>query len=100
MIGFILSACFAVACVARGAVRPNIVVILANDLGYQYLGIQGALDVVTPHLDSLANAGIRCSNAYVTAPVCSPSRVGFLVHRRGQAKALFDPVHSPFDSRI
>lgn len=81
MIGFILFACFTVACVASGAVRPNIVVILADDLGYQDLGIQGAPDVVTPHLDSLANAGIRCSNAYVTAPVCSPSRAGFLTGR-------------------
>ena len=60
---------------------PNIIVIVADDLGYQDLGIQGAPDVATPHLDSVAAAGIRCTHAYVTAPVCSPSRAGFLTGR-------------------
>ena len=40
-----------------------------------------APDVVTPHIDSLAASGIRCTDAYVTSPVCSPSRAGILTGR-------------------
>lgn len=61
--------------------KPNVVVILADDLGYQDLGVQGCPDVPTPNIDSLAANGIRCTDAYVTAPVCSPSRAGLLTGR-------------------
>lgn len=60
---------------ARG---PNIVVILADDLGYADLGCQGSPDVKTPQIDSLAAHGVRCTAGYVTAPQCSPSRAGLL----------------------
>lgn len=58
--------------------NPNIVIILADDLGYADLGCQGSLDVQTPHIDSLAANGLRCTAGYVTAPQCSPSRAGLL----------------------
>lgn len=58
--------------------RPNILVIMADDLGYADLGVQGGCEIPTPHLDQLAASGIRCTNAYVSAPYCSPSRAGFL----------------------
>ncbi|MEM1293750.1 MAG: sulfatase-like hydrolase/transferase [Verrucomicrobiota bacterium] len=61
--------------------KPNIVIILADDLGYEDLGIQGSSEVRTPHLDSLATNGVRCSEAYISAPVCSPSRAGILTGR-------------------
>lgn len=57
--------------------QPNIVVIISDDHGYadrSILGIQD--DVHTPHLDRLAREGTSYSNAYVTAPICSPSRAG------------------------
>ena len=55
---------------------PNIVIILADDLGYAELGCQGCKDIPTPHIDSLANNGIRCTDGYVSSPYCSPSRAG------------------------
>jgi arylsulfatase A-like enzyme len=50
--------------------------IFADDLGYGDLGVTGNRDVPTPNLDSLARDGIRFSQFYVAAPICSPSRVG------------------------
>jgi len=58
--------------------RPNVVVILADDLGYADTGYQGSPDMVTPNIDSIARSGVRFSAGYVTAPVCAPSRAGYL----------------------
>ncbi len=64
--------------------RPNIVVILADDLGYADLGVQGARDLVTPHIDSLAVEGVRFPNGYASCPVCGPTRAGLLTGRYQQ----------------
>ncbi|TSA35862.1 MAG: sulfatase [Verrucomicrobiaceae bacterium] len=61
--------------------KPNIVLIVADDLGYADLGIQGCKDIATPHMDSIAADGVRFTDAYVTAPVCAPSRAGLLTGR-------------------
>lgn len=61
--------------------RPNIVVILADDLGYADLGCQGCKDIPTPHIDSIAKNGIRFTDGYANHPVCSPSRAGLLSGR-------------------
>jgi arylsulfatase A-like enzyme len=61
--------------------RPNILVIVADDLGFADIGVHGGRDVPTPNIDALARSGIRCTNGYVTAPYCSPSRAGFLTGR-------------------
>ena len=58
--------------------RPNIVVILADDLGYADLGCQGCRDIPTPQIDSIAANGIRFTDGYATHPVCSPSRAGLM----------------------
>jgi arylsulfatase B len=63
---------------------PNIVLIVADDLGYAELGCQGAADVRTPHIDSIARHGVRFTSGYVTAPFCSPSRAGLLTGRYQQ----------------
>lgn len=68
--------------------KPNIIVIVADDLGYADLGIQGSSDIVTPNIDSLARNGIRFTNGYVTAAVCAPSRAGFLTGRYQQRFGL------------
>jgi arylsulfatase A len=56
--------------------RPNIVVFLMDDLGYSELRSDGALDVHTPHLDRLASQGVRLTQCYAAAPVCTPTRAG------------------------
>jgi arylsulfatase A-like enzyme len=61
--------------------RPNIVVMLADDLGYAGLGCQGCRDIPTPHIDSLAANGVRFTDGYANHPVCSPSRAGLLSGR-------------------
>ena len=66
---------------AEAKSQPNILVILADDMGYGDTGFMGSQLLKTPHLDSLARSGIYCSQAYVTSPVCSPSRAGLMTGR-------------------
>ena len=61
--------------------RPNILLIVADDLGYNDVGFMGARDIPTPNLDRLAASGTRCTDGYVSYSVCSPSRAGFLTGR-------------------
>jgi len=63
---------------SHAASKPNIILIVADDLGYADLGIQGCKDIHTPHIDSIAKNGIRCTNGYVSGPICSPTRAGLL----------------------
>ena len=58
----------------EAAERPNIVFILADDLGWGELGCYGQTKIRTPHIDRLASQGMRFTNAYSGAPVCAPSR--------------------------
>ena len=58
--------------------KPNIIFILADDLGYGDLSSYGAKDIQTPHIDSLAKTGIKFTNAYANSTVCSPSRAAIL----------------------
>lgn len=69
---------------AAAADRPNIVLIVADDVGYGDVGFMGCQDIPTPHIDSIAAGGVRFTNGYVTAPVCSPSRAGLITGRYQQ----------------
>jgi arylsulfatase A len=69
------------AATASAADRPNVIVIMTDDQGTADLGAAGARDVETPHLDALARRGVRFSQFYAVAPVCSPSRAGLLTGR-------------------
>ena len=60
---------------------PNIVLLLADDLGYGELGCQGNQEIPTPHIDSIAKNGARFTQGYVTAAFCSASRAGLLTGR-------------------
>ena len=61
--------------------RPNILLILVDDLGYGDLSLHGCQEVETPHLDRLARSGVRSTQGYVCSPYCSPSRAGILTGR-------------------
>jgi arylsulfatase A-like enzyme len=61
--------------------RPNIIVIVGDDMGYADIGVHGCQDIATPHIDALANAGVRCTSGYVSGPYCSPTRAGLLTGR-------------------
>jgi len=58
--------------------KPNIVLILADDLGYGDIGVHGGKQIPTPNIDRLANDGVRFTQAYVSSPVCGPSRAGLI----------------------
>jgi arylsulfatase B len=60
---------------------PNIVILFADDLGYGELSCQGNPEIPTPHIDSIANNGVRFTAGYVAGPNCSPSRAGLLTGR-------------------
>lgn len=61
--------------------RPNIVLLLADDMDYSDVGLYGGRLTPTPNIDSIAKNGMEFTNAYVTCPVCGPSRVGILTGR-------------------
>lgn len=74
--------------------RPNIVVILCDDLGYGDLECYGHPHIQTPNLNRLAQTGIRLTSCYSAAPVCSPSRVGLLTGRSPNRAGVFDWIPS------
>ena len=82
--------------------KPNILFIMADDLGWMDLACQGNKLVETPHLDRLAKQGMRFTSAYAAAPVCSPTRCAVLT---GQAPARIGltthlpGMYSPKDNR-
>ena len=69
---------------AQSSNHPNIVVILADDLGYGDVSFNGCPDYITPNIDAFAGNGVRCSNGYVTHPFCSPSRAALITGRYQQ----------------
>ncbi|MDM7922123.1 MAG: sulfatase-like hydrolase/transferase [Pyrinomonadaceae bacterium] len=75
--------------------RPNIVFIMADDLGWGDLSCYGRPDYKTPKIDRLASEGIRFTNAYSAAPVCTPTRVGFHTGRYPARLpvGLEEPIH-------
>jgi arylsulfatase A-like enzyme len=58
--------------------RPNILIFLADDLGYADIGVNGCKDIPTPNIDSIAKNGVRFTDGYATHCVCSPSRAGLM----------------------
>ena len=77
---------------------PNVIVILADDLGYQDVGFNGCNDIPTPAIDRIAHEGVTFTNGYVTYCVCGPSRAG-LITGRYQDRFGFsrNPLFAPND---
>jgi len=65
----------------RAVAAPNVIIFYADDLGWGELGCQGSKDIPTPHIDSIAVNGVRCTQGYVAATYCSPSRAGLMTGR-------------------
>lgn len=83
---------------SRNASRPNIVLIMSDDQGYADVSCyeHSQDDVHTPNIDRIAEGGVKCTNAYVSAPVCSPSRAGLMTGRYQQRFGSY----THFDSRL
>ncbi|HEY3964320.1 MAG TPA: sulfatase-like hydrolase/transferase [Planctomycetaceae bacterium] len=72
----------------RESQRPNVIVILTDDMGYADLGCYGSRDIKTPHLDRLAAQGVRLTNFYSSGPVCTPTRAALMTGRWQQRVGL------------
>ncbi|MFN9202264.1 MAG: sulfatase-like hydrolase/transferase [Gemmatimonas sp.] len=78
---------------AQGAPdRPNIVLIITDDMGYADIGSYGARDVRTPHLDRLACEGVRFTDFYANATTCTPTRAGLITGRYQQRYGVEQPL--------
>lgn len=102
---FFLQLCLAIAVVPCSAIAqssvPNIIVILADDLGYADVGFNGSKDIPTPNIDRIAKQGVVFSRGYVSFAVCGPSRAG-LITGRYQDRFGFsrNPLVAPNDSTM
>ena len=68
-------------CTVVAADKPNVVVIVGDDMGYADVGFHGGKEIPTPHLDALAKSGVKFTSGYVSGPYCSPTRAGLLTGR-------------------
>ena len=73
--------CVAVCATCSAAERPNVLMILVDDLGYGDLGCYGASDIRSPAVDALATQGLKFTNFYANCPVCSPTRASLMTGR-------------------
>src|SRR5687768_5170040 len=86
------SVLFIAALTAADPKRPNIVFILADDLGQRDLGAYGSTFYETPNIDRLARAGARFTHAYAACPVCSPTRASIITGQWPQRTGITDYV--------
>jgi arylsulfatase A len=96
-----LTASIAAAVSFAADTRPNIVLFLADDLGYGELGCYGNTAAITPHLDRFAAEGLRLTDCHSACPVCSPSRAALLTGRHPYRTGVFTwiPEGSPIHLR-
>ena len=73
-----LAAVFVLISASEARCAPNFVLIFMDDQGYQDVGVFGSKTIKTPHLDNMAREGMKFTDFYSLAPVCSPSRAGLM----------------------
>ena len=81
--------------VLPGAERPNLMVVLTDDLGYGDLACYGSETVLTPNLDKFAAEGLKLTNCYAAAANCSPARTGLILFARGAARRVWRARRPP-----
>ena len=81
------------------ATRPNVVLVLVDDLGWMDLGCQGNKFYKTPHIDRLAKQGMRFDNAYAACAVCSPTRAAVMTGRYPSRVGVTDWIRARFQRR-
>ena len=72
--------------------KPNVVVILTDDMGYWDTGFSGGPVIETPNLDKLAESGMILTDFYACSPWCSPSRAGLLTGRHPYRTGIYGPI--------
>lgn len=82
--GLVLAVSVSFALTAAAWAKPNILIIVGDDMGYADIGVHGCQDIPTPHIDSIAKNGTRCTSGYVSGPYCSPTRAGLMTGRYQQ----------------
>ena len=80
--------------------RPNIVLIIADDIGWGDLGCYGQKWIETPHLDQMARDGLRCTDCYVGSPVCAPSRSVLMTGRHAGHTRVRDNTATVGGTRV
>ena len=85
--------------VAQPSPRPNIVMIIMDDLGYGDIGSYGAPDAKTPNIDRLAREGVKLTDFYANHANCSPTRTGFITGRYQQRYGIESPLRAIDDAR-
>jgi arylsulfatase A-like enzyme len=90
----IILSCYQFSSAQKNNSRPNIIYIMADDLGYADLSCYGRKDYQTPNLDKLCSQGVKFMNAYAAAPVCTPTRVAFFTGRYPAhlTVGLYEPI--------
>ena len=81
LFAFVLLTALSFSGTGKTSEKPNFIIILADDLGFADLSLNGSLQLQTLNIDKLANEGVNFTNGYVSGPVCSPSRAGLITGR-------------------
>ena len=92
LIAFLISIC--TIAFAQQTKAPNIILIIVDDLGYSDLASYGNKNISTPNIDALGTEGVRFTQAYVTAPICAPSRMAIMT---GRYQQRFGDEFMPYD---
>lgn len=96
---FFLFLCKTMNILAQERKHPNIIVIMADDLGYADVGYNGCKDIPTENIDKLAKSGAILTSGYVSGPMCGPSRAGFITGRMQSSFGWYGNPGTPLDEK-